>query len=122
MQMPTVFDLTVSDEGPSTEMYNEIDEVSENDLQGSRVFLRVLARPDFVTHLPEVLYTIPRVRFELVLDPLLFGFMPLSTLGTVILILFTTILGVKVIYPIVIMSLEDVIRSKSHKVVRIKSP
>lgn len=85
------------------------------------MFLRVRARPDFITHRSEFMATVPKVRFELVLDPLLFGVFPRSIAGIGMFLPVVTLFAYKVVSRKILNSIRSTIGVKRQKVVRIKT-
>lgn len=117
--MPTVFDVTVNETNPNAAIQQFASARNTTQHDTSTTFLRIAARPDFVSHKPEIMASMPIVRFEIILDPLLLGVIPFSILGTLLLILATTLVGLKLIYPLILSILDDIIRGNRQKVVRI---
>lgn len=114
--MPTKFQLAVAEVGPHTKFQSLIPATVQN---MSHLYLRVAAMPDFISHKKELMDSTPTVRFELILDPLLFGFMPLTTVLTASLVLLTTLVASKIVFPVVLGRFGGLIYGLPQKVVRI---
>lgn len=122
IQMPTVFHLKTFT-GPEYERKTglSLTHASATGAGSSQMLLRVRARPDFYSHIESAMLNAPVVDFELVLDPLLFRAIPRSLLGTIILILFTSLIGFKIVGPRALSVIEEQVKERRYKVVRIKT-
>lgn len=118
--MPTEFRLDIFD----VEQYTNINRMTPESIilrnNGTQVFLRLRATPDFVSHIPEMMSQAPTVRFELVLDPLIFGVVPRSIVGNIFLISVAIFFGWHLVIPAVLNTIADITRVR-QKIVRIKT-
>lgn len=111
--MPTKFQMSVI----APEEHAENIHVSERDT--SQMILHIAAEPDFISPRPSV--SPPAVIFEIILDPLILGFIPSSLCGIIYLIAITAASSYFLISPLVLKILEQTIRGKRQKIVRIKT-
>lgn len=119
--MPTTFDLKVVDLAGYIEETHSVLTDLPTLVHGSQMFLRVLATPDFVSPYQKLMSTTPKVKFELVLDPLLFGCVPRSILPNLGLLLMTGVLGWKFATRRALDTIDDLVQIKRQKIVRIKT-
>lgn len=116
-----MFDLETFSDTDFADLYNGPHMKITGEHANSQIFLRVRARPDFISHLHEVMRTVPVVKFELILDPLLFGLIPRSLIGIVALVAITALVSYKIVAPKLLQTIEEIIRGKRQKMVRIQS-
>lgn len=119
--MPTQFDLKVLSVEDYVEVTGSDSSTVKKHHRHSQMFLQLTASPDFVSHLPSLMTQTPIVRFELVLDPLIFGVLPRSIVPTVLLIGVTAMLGYSLVCPVILRLIEEITRGQRQKMVRIKT-
>lgn len=120
--MPTIFDLEIMEhEEFARAGHIARPKMQQDHYSSNQVFLRVRARPDFISHRHELMQSVPKVRFEVVVDPLIFGLIPKSIAGIVIFLSVVALFAYKVISQKILNTIRSTIGGKRQKIVRIKT-